>query len=213
MTPSAGPSPRKDGHECAVRVQVRHPPSTAFGTISSVTERRAALEALDHLVCGLEQGELSALGAIDILPSEELTLPLVPSAKGACRNGSASAAGPVSCLSTRSATGHRRRGHPPLQLVNTRYERGAMIPAFSRGFVQRGNVLGDPVVATALLDRLLHHAAVVQIEDLAIACASTPNSCLSMLAQRSTSRGPASHRFPGRVAGHREFPTSPRCPG
>jgi IstB-like ATP binding protein len=27
-----------------------------------------------------------------------------------------------------------------------------------------GDVFGDPVVATALLDRLLHHAVVVQIE-------------------------------------------------
>ena len=27
-----------------------------------------------------------------------------------------------------------------------------------------GEVFGDPVVATALLDRLLHHAVVVQIE-------------------------------------------------
>ena len=27
-----------------------------------------------------------------------------------------------------------------------------------------GDVVGDPVVATALLDRLLHHAVVIQIE-------------------------------------------------
>jgi hypothetical protein len=33
-----------------------------------------ALEALDHVVRRLEQGELSALEAIDVLLSEELTL-------------------------------------------------------------------------------------------------------------------------------------------
>ena len=46
------------------------------------------------------------------------------------------------------------------QLVNARYERGAMILTSNRGFA----VFGDPVVATALLDRLLHHAVVVQID-------------------------------------------------
>ena len=50
------------------------------------------------------------------------------------------------------------------QLVNARYESGAMILTSNRGFAEWGEVFGDPVVATALLDRLLHHAVVVQIE-------------------------------------------------
>lgn len=50
------------------------------------------------------------------------------------------------------------------QLVNARYEKGAMILTSNRGFAEWGDVFGDPVVATALLDRLLHHAVVVQIE-------------------------------------------------
>ena len=50
------------------------------------------------------------------------------------------------------------------QLVNARYERGAMILTSNRGFAEWGEVFGDPVVATALLDRLLHHASVIQIE-------------------------------------------------
>jgi DNA replication protein DnaC len=50
------------------------------------------------------------------------------------------------------------------QLVNARYEKGAMILTSNRGFAERGEVFGDPVVATTLLDRLLHHAVVVQIE-------------------------------------------------
>ena len=50
------------------------------------------------------------------------------------------------------------------QLVNARYEKGAMILTSNRGFAEWGEVFGDPVVATALLDRLLHHAIVVQIE-------------------------------------------------
>ncbi len=50
------------------------------------------------------------------------------------------------------------------QLVNARYEKGAMILASNRGFSEWGEIFGDSVVATALLDRLLHHAVVVQIE-------------------------------------------------
>ena len=50
------------------------------------------------------------------------------------------------------------------QTVRHRYERGAMILTSNRGFAEWGEVFGDPVVATALLDRLLHHAVVIQIE-------------------------------------------------
>lgn len=50
------------------------------------------------------------------------------------------------------------------QLVNARYEKGAMVLTSNRGFAEWGDVFGDTVVATALLDRLLHHAVVVQIE-------------------------------------------------
>jgi len=39
-----------------------------------------------------------------------------------------------------------------------------MILTSNRGFAEWGEVFGDAVVATALLDRLLHHAVVVQVE-------------------------------------------------
>ncbi len=50
------------------------------------------------------------------------------------------------------------------QLVNARYEKGAMILTSNRGFAEWGDIFGDSVVATALLDRLLHHAVVLQID-------------------------------------------------
>lgn len=50
------------------------------------------------------------------------------------------------------------------QLINARYERGAMILTSNRAFREWGEVFGDNVVAAALLDRLLHHAVVVKIE-------------------------------------------------
>ena len=49
------------------------------------------------------------------------------------------------------------------QLVNARYERGAVILTSNRGFSEWGEVFGDNVVAAALLDRLLHHAIVIEI--------------------------------------------------
>lgn len=50
------------------------------------------------------------------------------------------------------------------QLVNACYERSSMIMTSNRGFGEWAEIFGDAVVATALLDRLLHHAVVVPIE-------------------------------------------------
>ena len=50
------------------------------------------------------------------------------------------------------------------QLVNARYEKGAMILTSNRRFAEWGEIVGDPVVATTLLDQLLHHAVVIKIE-------------------------------------------------
>jgi DNA replication protein DnaC len=50
------------------------------------------------------------------------------------------------------------------QLVNACYERCAMIMTGNRGFGEWAEIFGDAVVATALLDRLLHHAVVIPIE-------------------------------------------------
>ena len=50
------------------------------------------------------------------------------------------------------------------QLVKARYEKGTMILTSNRGFAEWGEAFGNPVVATALLNRLLHHAVVVQID-------------------------------------------------
>lgn len=209
-----------------------------------------ALEALDHIVRRLEHGELSALEAIDILLSEELTLRENSRIKTALRMGrlatiktlagfdftfqpsldrdriftlaqlgfverheAVNFLGPpgtgkshlavalgveavkagksvyfctladlIAALSRAEREGRLQErirffcrpgllivdeiGYLPViagggnlffQLVNARYEKGAMILTSNRGFAEWG-------VATALLDRLLHHAVVVQIE-------------------------------------------------
>ena len=50
------------------------------------------------------------------------------------------------------------------QLVNACYERCALLMTSNRGFGEWAEIFGDAVVATALLDRLLHHAVVIPIE-------------------------------------------------
>ena len=49
------------------------------------------------------------------------------------------------------------------ELVTARYEHGSIILTSNTSFAQWGNLLGDDVLATALLDRLLHHAEVIAI--------------------------------------------------
>jgi len=58
----------------------------------------------------------------------------------------------------------RGGAHLFFQLVNARYEKGAIILTSNRGFAEWGEIFGDPVIAAALLDRLLHHAVVIQID-------------------------------------------------
>jgi DNA replication protein DnaC len=53
--------------------------------------------------------------------------------------------------------------HLFFQLVSRRYERGAMLVTSNRAVGEWGSVFGDPVVATAILDRLLHHSHIVTI--------------------------------------------------
>jgi DNA replication protein DnaC len=53
--------------------------------------------------------------------------------------------------------------HLFFQLVSRRYERGAMLVTSNRSVSEWGTVFADPVVATAILDRLLHHSHVITI--------------------------------------------------
>ena len=50
------------------------------------------------------------------------------------------------------------------QLVNARHERASTLLTTNKGFEEWGSVLGDDVMATAMLDRLLHHCHVVNIQ-------------------------------------------------
>jgi len=49
------------------------------------------------------------------------------------------------------------------QVVAKRYETGSIILTSSKSFADWGEILGDSVIASAILDRLLHHATVFSI--------------------------------------------------
>lgn len=111
----------------------------------------------------------------------------------ACRAGHrllfATAAEWVACLATAHDQGTlhdelRRLGRYPLlvidevgyipfeadaanlffQLISARYERASVIVTSNKPFGRWGDVFGDPVVAAATIDRLVHHADIVNLK-------------------------------------------------
>jgi DNA replication protein DnaC len=50
------------------------------------------------------------------------------------------------------------------RLVARRYERASLILTSNKSFVDWGEIFGDQVLATAILDRLLHHATTLNIK-------------------------------------------------
>jgi len=55
------------------------------------------------------------------------------------------------------------QSHHFFELVTARYEHGSILLTSNTSFSEWGNLLGNEVLATALLDRLLHHAEVLSV--------------------------------------------------
>jgi len=58
----------------------------------------------------------------------------------------------------------RRAAHRSRQVISRRYEHGSIILTTNRGIASWGEIFDDHTVAAAILDRLLHHATVLQID-------------------------------------------------
>ena len=58
----------------------------------------------------------------------------------------------------------RHGAHLFFQLISRRYERGALVLTSNRSFSQWNEIFGDTVIATAILDRILHHSTTVNIK-------------------------------------------------
>jgi len=59
---------------------------------------------------------------------------------------------------------HRLGANLFFQLVSRRYERGSMLITSNQSLAGWGQVFGDQVIATAILDRLLHHSTILNIK-------------------------------------------------
>jgi DNA replication protein DnaC len=57
----------------------------------------------------------------------------------------------------------RQRANLFFQLVSRRYEKGSILLTSNQSFGHWGEIFGNQVIATAILDRLLHHSIVVNI--------------------------------------------------
>jgi DNA replication protein DnaC len=73
------------------------------------------------------------------------------------------------------------------QVISKRYEKGSIILTSNKTFSEWGQVFGDEVLATAILDRLLHHCEVVPINGPATG---------SRTASRPSSAKPTWHKHP-----------------
>lgn len=71
--------------------------------------------------------------------------------------------------------------HQFFQLVSRRYERGSILVTSNRSVGEWGSVFDDPVVATAILDRLLHHSSVITIR-------GDSNGCVKSTKTRKNNR-------------------------
>jgi DNA replication protein DnaC len=57
----------------------------------------------------------------------------------------------------------KRSAHFLFQLVSRRYQRGSILLTSNKSYSEWGDVFSDTVLASALLDRLLHHSITVNI--------------------------------------------------
>ena len=94
------------------------------------------------------------------------------------------------------------------QLVNARYERGAMILTSNRGFAEWGDIFGDSVVATALLDRLMDEAGV---EKQVLSPNHPPYlpdeaECVKAVQMLNDGYADLAHRYPQRIASYVMLP-------
>ena len=96
-------------------------------------------------------------------------------------------------------------------LVSNRYERASMIVTCNKPFSKWGEIFGDDMAATAMIDRLIHHSEILSPQATATGCAaktSTPESAPNP--PKSPDRNPSAESSkPQNVAQRADSPTRP----
>ena len=54
--------------------------------------------------------------------------------------------------------------HCFFQLISRRYEKSSMVFTSNKSFGEWGEIFGDPIIAAAVLDRILHHCTTLNIK-------------------------------------------------
>ena len=92
-------------------------------------------------------------------------------------------------------------------LESARYERGSIILTSNKGFGEWGELLGDAVIASAVLDRLLHHSRVLNIRGRASGSGRNARRGCSRHSNISLLRrkGPATTTPTDGIAGQRHY--------
>ena len=83
---------------------------------------------------------------------------------GRKRGNGTGATRPPRPLPTRHLPMSREEANLFFRLVARRYERASLIITSNKSFIDWGEVFGDQVLATAILDRLLHHSNTINIK-------------------------------------------------
>src|SRR2546427_1937215 len=105
------------------------------------------------------------------------------------------------------------------QLMSRRYEHASTVLTSNKGFEEWGEVLGDDVMAAALIDRLLHHCHIVNIRGnsyrmrehraLATRLATTPAKPPPPRARRPSRQEASALTPPGGPPPSEQFPSAP----
>ena len=76
------------------------------------------------------------------------------------------------------------------QLVSARYERGSIIVTSNKSYGEWDSIFGDPIIATAILDRLLHHSTTINIRGESYRLKDRRRAGLLPLAERDAASAP-----------------------
>ena len=92
----------------------------------------------------------------------------------------------------------RQMAHLFFRIVENRYERASTVFTSNKAYSEWGEVLGDPVLAAAVLDRILHHSTTVNIRGESCRLrvrrkAGTPTPVLPMESQERSATRDAGH--------------------